>query len=227
MPGERVLELYRPSDEELLRGLIHALNGKMGFVSLALELQGLGTDVGGSATLQGTVDDASRLLERVGKLVSLRRGLVPSNPVALETVMGEAAASTSHLHRPDIHVIGGSMGNGLKVPSLVTLALAEVVANAVHASPVGGTVQMEARIESEDLDIQVMDNGKGVSEEDLDQVIRPFYSGEGFVGRGGLGLTMAAEVLEVTNGQLIYATNGEQGAVFTIRFSPEWIEHHA
>ncbi len=69
--------------------------------------------------------------------------------------------------------------------------------------------------ENEKAIIEISDDGKGISQEDLPHIFNKFYKGES--GHFGLGLSITKSAVENMKGT-ISVKNGAQGAVFTLSF---------
>jgi signal transduction histidine kinase len=102
---------------------------------------------------------------------------------------------------------------------LIQRALLKLVDNAIRFSPEGGTVEIWAYEKDEDsMVISVRDNGPGMSERRLEEVLRkdlasaaPYTRQPG--GGLGLGLMIARSVAEAHGGELICQTAPGQGMV--------------
>ncbi|MHB1013939.1 MAG: sensor histidine kinase [Desulfurivibrionaceae bacterium] len=103
---------------------------------------------------------------------------------------------------------------------LFTRALSNLVLNAIQWSPLGGTVQVAARISSQaghknQMVILVRDNGPGINPEKIGRLFQPFFTTR--AGGTGLGLANVRKIVEYHGGTV----TGENspaggGAVFTI-----------
>lgn len=87
-----------------------------------------------------------------------------------------------------------------------------LVSNAVRYART--SVRITCRNEDGGKLIEVKDDGKGVSEEDLPHIFERFYKGEG--GKHGIGLSIAKAAAEAYNGNISAYNDG--GAVFRVRF---------
>ncbi|WP_224363478.1 ATP-binding protein [Hyalangium versicolor] len=99
-------------------------------------------------------------------------------------------------------------------------ALLNVLANALDATPSGGTVSVSARVVAEDIGVEVIvaDSGCGMSEEVLQRAFDPFFTTKP-VGQGtGLGLSITRNVVEAHGGAIDVKT--APGAGTTVRL---WI----
>jgi signal transduction histidine kinase len=84
--------------------------------------------------------------------------------------------------------------------------LSNLLDNALRHTPDGGTVQMTASRMPDNVQVEVSDTGEGISEEDLPHVFERFYRGEKSrsraTGGAGLGLAIAAGIVEAHGGQI-------------------------
>lgn len=104
-----------------------------------------------------------------------------------------------------------------------TQALHNVVQNAIEAMPVGGTLSISTRQNSEGSEIRVMDTGEGVSAEDENMIFLPFYSTKE---KGmGLGLPLANRIVQQHKGAIELGESPEKGASFTIRLPIKETDH--
>nr|WP_298112179.1 ATP-binding protein [uncultured Pseudomonas sp.] len=102
------------------------------------------------------------------------------------------------------------------------IRLEQVLLNLLHNAldAMSGAVTRRLRIriyrESEHCLLSVADSGGGIAEQDLPHIFEPFYTTKP-VGAGlGLGLAVSYGIVRELGGSL-EASNGEQGAVFTLR----------
>lgn len=178
--------------------------------------------------------DARKLLEsnleEVAKLNNLSEGLLrlargtqlPFEAVDLDEVvrqakdrLAKAAASRS------VTVV--QQGSGLAArgdaQTLVEL-VAILLDNAIKYGPSGGTVTVGQARQGRQAVITVADEGPGVAEADLPHIFERFYRAEASrsreTGGYGLGLSIAAKIVETHKGT-VQAANSGQGAVFTVR----------
>jgi signal transduction histidine kinase len=85
--------------------------------------------------------------------------------------------------------------------------------NAMHAMPVGGTIQVRARQTGGQIEIVVRDEGSGIAPEMLDHLFLPHVS----TGSSGLGLHIVETIVQQDGGCVRAANRSDaQGAEFTI-----------
>ena len=95
-----------------------------------------------------------------------------------------------------------------------------LIENAIQHSPNGGSVTVEAKRVSDGkqnwIQCTVIDQGPGISEQDLPKLFEPFFSKRR--GGTGLGLAIAHRIMEEHGGKLIAGNNPERGACMIARF---------
>ncbi len=94
-------------------------------------------------------------------------------------------------------------------------AVAELVANAVRATPHGGRVRIGwHRDGSELLAVEVEDSGEGVPESLADEVGKPYFSTS--PERTGLGLATVGRICRLAGGRLEWENSARGGALFSM-----------
>ncbi|MCH8875061.1 PAS domain S-box protein [candidate division KSB1 bacterium] len=94
--------------------------------------------------------------------------------------------------------------------------LINLLQNAKDASPKGGIVTIATRARTNELQVQIKDNGDGISAEKLDKIFEPFYSTKktGF----GLGLAIVARLVEQHGAHIDVKSRVGKGTEFTLTF---------
>jgi two-component system sensor histidine kinase HydH len=92
--------------------------------------------------------------------------------------------------------------------------LLNVVLNAIQASPVGGCVVVKAFPRAGQLCVEVRDQGPGMSAEQLERMFEPFFTTK--ESGTGLGLAVAANIVEQHGGLLHAENNAEKGMTFRL-----------
>jgi signal transduction histidine kinase len=92
-----------------------------------------------------------------------------------------------------------------------------LLSNAVHFSPIFGTIVCNWQIFQGEVLIKIADEGPGISPEDLPKIFNPFYSRR--EGGTGLGLTIAKKIVLDHQGSLWAQNLGSGGAQFSLILS--------
>jgi signal transduction histidine kinase len=106
--------------------------------------------------------------------------------------------------------------------------LGNLLSNAAHHVPAGGTVQLAAAVEEGGLITRVIDDGPGVLEEDLPRLFERFWRGDSSrsrdTGGAGLGLAIARRIIEAHGGRMWaeLTPGGGLTVAFWLPLIPPW-----
>jgi two-component system sensor histidine kinase KdpD len=174
------------------------------------------------AELLATVEESTdRLVDLVENLLSMSRlqaGVLSADPrpVALDAVVAEAV-----LHLPEHDHLEVEVPDDLPLvladPGLLQRVVANLLANAVTASPSGAQVQLRGRAGHGQLHLQVIDHGPGLPAPDRERVFAPFQRLDDSSAAGlGLGLAIARGFTEAMDGSLTPSDTPGGGLTMTI-----------
>lgn len=100
--------------------------------------------------------------------------------------------------------------------------IGNLMSNALKFTPKGGRISLSARLDGDDVVIEVEDTGRGIPEEAIPQLFNKFYQvaqGDTRVAGGaGLGLFICKQLVEVQGGTINVVSRVGQGSRFIIRF---------
>ena len=96
-----------------------------------------------------------------------------------------------------------------------------LILNAIHAMPCGGTLTLRAAYErkSDEIKITLSDTGVGIAPQNVQQVFKPFFTTK--PAGMGLGLAISKEIVEKHGGTISVSSEQENGTIFTIKF---WLQ---
>lgn len=94
-------------------------------------------------------------------------------------------------------------------------AMLNLLLNAEQAMPKGGEITIQATISPENLTLNLIDTGKGISAEGLEKIFKPFYSTR--PGGTGLGLPTTKKIIEAHGGTIGAQSEPGKGTKFSIR----------
>ena len=95
--------------------------------------------------------------------------------------------------------------------------MANLLDNALHATPESAAVHLFSTLEEGWIRIVVLDRGCGISEEVLRKVFQPGFSTRLEAGGSGIGLTVAHEIVEALGGTIQLAADAGGGTRATVR----------
>ena len=105
---------------------------------------------------------------------------------------------------------------------LIALAISNLVRNAIENSDENTTIIINTYEDSNNKYIDIIDNGKGISEEDINKIVEPFYRVDKARSRAhggaGLGLSIVTKVIELHNGKLDIKSKIGEGSTFSLIF---------
>jgi two-component system phosphate regulon sensor histidine kinase PhoR len=106
-------------------------------------------------------------------------------------------------------------------PVLMEQAIANLVENAVKYSPENARVDIVARNQGTDVEIDVIDSGAGIAAEHLPKIFNRFYRVDKGRSRQeggtGLGLAIVKHIVQYHNGQITVSSVKGKGTTFHIR----------
>jgi signal transduction histidine kinase len=100
--------------------------------------------------------------------------------------------------------------------------ISNILANSIRISPPNTTIKVALKQSSDEIFIEMSDQGPGIPEEVQKRMFDPYFQAVTGVGDGkstgflGIGLTIAREVVEAHNGTIKFTPNIPTGAIFTV-----------
>ena len=95
--------------------------------------------------------------------------------------------------------------------------LVNILLNAIHAAPEGGTLTIRTRVSASEFIAEIDDTGSGISPEHQSKLFEPFFTTKP-IGQGtGLGLSVARQIIQLHAGTLTLGNRPEGGARVTIQ----------
>jgi two-component system sensor histidine kinase KdpD len=232
----RLAQVHQATEQlqsALLNSISHDLRTPLvsitGALSSLVEQDAQLGEAGRRAMVENAREEAQRLNRLVGNLLdmtrveagALRLRLEPSD---VQDVIGSALAELED------RLVGRRVG--IEVPAelplvemdfaLMTRVLFNVLDNAIKYSPAGSPIDVQARLASGHLEIDVSDRGLGIPAEDLSRVFDKFYRVQrpGRVAGSGLGLSICKGIV-VAHGGFIAAENRPGGGTTISIVIPE------
>ena len=102
---------------------------------------------------------------------------------------------------------------------LIERALENLLENAIHYTPLKGSIKLILTLEQNDISIQVSDTGSGIPENELPHIFNRFYQLDKYrekeVVHSGLGLAITKKILELHGKSIMVASSLGKGTTFT------------
>jgi two-component system sensor histidine kinase KdpD len=102
---------------------------------------------------------------------------------------------------------------------LMVLALRQILDNALKYSAAGAEITLNAKATEGRLELNVLDRGPGVAQEEREKIFERFYRGRSNRGRvtgSGIGLAIAREIVKAHGGEIEVKDNPAGGSIFSI-----------
>jgi signal transduction histidine kinase len=218
-PGARMNQLMRQATlGALTSSLLHDLASTMQALTAALsEIDQHGGQV--PAIREAVVDANAAGEEAVQLFVQMRKfirdGEVKIKPIAVSRLVERAVKLAGGYVRDRAQLRVSELPR-LEVPvaeSLFLQVLANMLRNAANASPEHGVVDLRVTTTDAGVVFSVIDDGPGVPREIADTMFEPFASSTSET--TGLGLAIAAHVMQMLGGKISYRKDPTRGACFS------------
>ena len=150
-------------------------------------------------------DELQHVDETLRDLLSLARPVgLNSQPLDFHAVINAALVRLSGLPGADRVTVQRDFAPQLPVmtgdAARLEQAVLNLCVNAVEAMPDGGRLTVTTRAANGTVDLDVRDTGVGIPPENLDKILKPFFSTKSF--GTGLGLPLVARVVAAHGGRL-------------------------
>ena len=101
-------------------------------------------------------------------------------------------------------------------PDQLSQVLINLIMNAIHAMPDGGSLRIGIASADDTVKLTVTDSGHGIPADALKKVFEPFFTTKEFGKGTGLGLTVVKGILEEHGGSIAVESQEGKGTTFTI-----------
>ncbi len=117
--------------------------------------------------------------------------------------------------------VGSTIPNFVGDEQQFSWIISNLVTNALRYTNPGGSVEVTAAAEGEDVLIRVKDTGRGIASEHLEKIFDKFVqvkqSADSTPGSVGLGLAIAKEIVEMYGGKIWVQSEVDKGTTFSFR----------
>jgi len=165
------------------------------------------------------------LVEDLLDLSRFERGVLPLNPhnVVLQTlVAGIVEVQQPEAERKSISLVQELEEEPVHAEVDVdrfNQVVTNLVTNAINYTANNGEVMVKVWRDGqkEQAIVEVKDNGRGISANDLQYIFQPFYRGDESVKGTGLGLSIAQEIIKMHHGEIYVQSEVGHGSTFSVR----------
>jgi len=181
--------------------------------------------------LASSLEECEVLSRLIDSLLFLARAESPEAHLALESLdVGKELESVRSFYDAAATAAGVSLSADCPTPlparldrTLFQRAVANLVGNALAATPRGGAVRIHAREEASGVRVEVVDTGSGIAPEVLPRIFDRFYRVDGSrsksSGGSGLGLAIVKCIAEMHGGSIAIASAPGSGTRVTLRLA--------
>jgi signal transduction histidine kinase len=178
-------------------------------------------------------DDAKLIASEINRLERIVKDFLqfarPSEPQLVTVFAGQPLREVQTLMEPELEkskiklVLDGVVQAQIRIdPQQIKQVLINLIQNAADSIGENGTVTLRARLDEKRISdrqsdvviLEVDDTGKGIPPEAEKRLFDPFFTTKDF--GTGLGLPIAARIIEKHRGALQYQTQAERGTTFGI-----------
>lgn len=209
---------------EMAAAMSHEIRTPLGILRSSAEILQREKNLSKDATevLGFIISETERLNKLVSTLIDTAR---PRQPNYAEHDLNQLIINCIGLLSPqakakeiDIHYLPQNKVFAEIDVDQITQVIINLLMNAIQILPKNGSghgnIDVSLKASSQDVTIQIADNGSGISIENQAQMFEPFFTQR--AGGIGLGLAIVKQILQAHRGEISYETSEMQGAQFTI-----------
>jgi two-component system sensor histidine kinase HydH len=206
---------------QLSASLAHEIRNPLASISGAAGIlaRGHATPASREECLEILTKESQRLNKLLTNFLDFARPRLPRFQLADPLAVVQSTASLAQ-HMAAAHEVALTVEPSPVQPELlcdpeqIKQVLLNLILNALQASDAGNSVVVRVGGERERLRIEIEDEGKGISAQELDSIFDPFFTTK--ENGTGLGLAVAANIVRQHGGSLAGKLNPVRGMTFSI-----------
>lgn len=204
----------------LAAGIAHEVGNPLAALgNLVQMLQRRNDDPYSQEKLELARNQLERIRRTIRELVDFSRPAAPdAGPVRIGEVVEDALGILKYYHatkgRHLLTSIPSDLPTVWAVRDHLTQVLFNLLVNAIDATPRGGTIRVDARVEIDRVLVEVADDGEGIPFERQGRVFEPYQTTK--PSGTGLGLFVSRQIVEELGGRLGFRSSPGAGAVFVV-----------
>ena len=115
--------------------------------------------------------------------------------------------------RTDLKEVSNPLGNRSEIKDVLT----SMIYNSIEALPNGGEIRIATHMRDADVEIKIIDEGTGISEQVKARIFEPFFSTKYREEEGrGIGLSVAQDIISRHNGRIEVESQPDAGSTFIV-----------
>jgi len=208
---------------QLTAGLAHELRNPLGTIKASSELLAKPATQQKQELVQELAGYITSEVDRTNTLVS--RFLDFARPLQLTTTRGDlreiisesVSQAKGRAEAKNVHIHAAAPEYPLESsfdPPLLTLAVTNLIQNAIDASNDGGSVEIALNDLGIETQISVRDHGSGIPPEHLESIFNPFFTTKS--NGTGLGLPLVSKIVDEHRGKIAVHSDAANGTLFEI-----------
>ncbi|MEJ2678077.1 MAG: ATP-binding protein [Gemmatimonadota bacterium] len=172
--------------------------------------------------IDGVENTNDMAVERMVQLVGSLRSFGRPDRAEIDRVdLHEGIESTLQILRHeirniDVHRQYGELPPVECYPGQLNQVFMNLLVNAVHAMPDGGTITVRTRAEDDHVFVEIEDTGTGIAGANLKRIFEPGFTTKGSRVGMGLGLLIVRQIVDRHGGQIGVESEPGRGTTFTI-----------
>jgi two-component system heavy metal sensor histidine kinase CusS len=178
--------------------------------------------------VESSLDEYRRLSRLISRMLFLARSEDPSTTITntsieTESLLGEVLAFFEAMaEEQKVRLAGEAAGVIRGDPDMLRQALANLISNALAATPEGGEIFVTVKGQDHQALLEVRDNGRGIPAEELPNVLDRFYRTTDALKRKspgtGLGLAIVQSIALLHGGDLRILSEQGKGTTVVLTF---------
>jgi len=206
---------------ELATGLAHEIRNPLAGIAGVIEI--IGRDLPASSPARDMVKDVRLEINQINRILTdLLETARPHPPMMMRSNLNTTVEHAVMLARQQVlsQPIHIELQKALDLPEVehdsdqIHQVLLNLLLNAVQAMEGSGTVRVEIGSLDDCARVTVSDTGRGIPENQLSQIFRPFYTTRG--NGTGLGLSLARRIIEEHHGTINVSSTVGKGTTFEV-----------
>jgi PAS domain S-box-containing protein len=102
------------------------------------------------------------------------------------------------------------------IPGKINQVFVNIISNATQAIKENGVISINAKVANKHVVLEFIDNGEGISKENMAKIFDPFFTTKDVDKGTGLGLYIVHGIINQHNGKISYKSNEGQGTTVTV-----------